>query len=383
MTVFKGFLLITKRNIHMMFLYIAIFLTIAISVQKMTGGNQSGFAQESLNIAVIDRDGGKLARGLADYLAQYHTLVDLPDDPSVIQDRMFYREVYYIVTIPEDFEDRCLYGEELLPVTKIPGSNSGFYVDQQINTFLNDVRVMAASGFSLADAIAEVIDNSKDTAQVTMLDKNGFGGEQPLHAVMFQFIPYILISILCYSLGSIMIAFHNPDVKRRMMCSAIPVRRQNHQLVLGYVLVGIIVWLICTLMPFLLYREDFVNDPNMPYYLVNSFLMTLVALSLAFLVSTLISRNELISAVVNVISLGMSFLCGVFVDLDILGKGVRTFAQFLPVYWYELANKLLADNQSLSLAQTVSLLTDYGMQLLFAAVILGVALVISQNRQTA
>ncbi len=383
MTVFKGFLLITKRNIHMMFLYIAIFLTIAISVQKMTGGNQSGFAQESLNIAVIDRDGGKLARGLADYLAQYHTLVDLPDDPSVIQDRMFYREVYYIVTIPEDFEDRCLYGEELLPVTKIPGSNSGFYVDQQINTFLNDVRVMAASGFSLADAIAEVIDNSKDTAQVTMLDKNGFGGEQPLHAVMFQFIPYILISILCYSLGSIMIAFHNPDVKRRMMCSAIPVRRQNHQLVLGYVLVGIIVWLICTLMPLLLYREDFVNDPNMPYYLVNSFLMTLVALSLAFLVSTLISRNELISAVVNVISLGMSFLCGVFVDLDILGKGVRTFAQFLPVYWYELANKLLADNQSLSLAQTVSLLTDYGMQLLFAAVILGVALVISQNRQTA
>lgn len=383
MTVFKGFLLITKRNIHMMFLYIAIFLTIAISAQKMTGGNQSGFAQESLNIAVIDRDGGKLARGLADYLAQYHTLVDLPDDPSVIQDRMFYREVYYIVTIPEDFEDRCLYGEELLPVTKIPGSNSGFYVDQQINTFLNDVRVMAASGFSLADAVAEVIDNSKDTAQVTMLDKNGFGGEQPLHAVMFQFIPYILISILCYSLGSIMIAFHNPDVKRRMMCSAIPVRRQNHQLVLGYVLMGIIVWLICTLMPFLLYREDFVNDPNMPYYLVNSFLMTLVALSLAFLVSTLISRNELISAVVNVISLGMSFLCGVFVDLDILGKGVRTFAQFLPVYWYELANNLLAGNQSLSRAQTVSLLTDYGMQLLFAAAILGVALVISRNRRTA
>ena len=51
MTVFKGFLLITKRNIHMMFLYIAIFLTIAIAAQKMTGGNQSGFKQESLNIA--------------------------------------------------------------------------------------------------------------------------------------------------------------------------------------------------------------------------------------------------------------------------------------------------------------------------------------------
>lgn len=180
-----------------------------------------------------------------------------------------------------------------------------------------------------------------------------------------------------------MIAFHNPDVKRRMMCAAIPIRSQNRQLVLGYILVGIIVWLICILMPFLLYRKDFINDPNMPYYLMNSFLMTLVSLSLAFLVSTLISRGELISAIVNIISLGMSFLCGVFVDLDILGKGVRTFAQFLPVYWYELANKLLAGNQRLSRAQTVSLLTDYGMQLLSAAVIFGVALVISRNRQTA
>lgn len=383
MTVYRGFLIITRRNIHIMVLYLVIFLTMAIASQKVTGGNTSGFERVSLDIAVIDRDGGELAEGLTDYLSQYHTLVDLPDDPSIIQDRMFYREVYYVVTVPEDFEERCLHGEETLPVTKVPGSSSGYYVDQQINTFMNDVRIMEKSGFPLPDAIACVIENSTEEAEVTLIDKNGFGGGQPLHAYMYQFMPYILISILCYSMSYIMIAFRNQDIKRRMMCSAIPAPSQHLQLVLGYATVGIAVYGICTLMPLLMYGKPFINDPNMPYYLLNSFLMTLTALSLSFLIGTLVSSEEVVSAAVNVISLGMSFLCGVFVDLEILGRGVRTFAQFLPAYWYEVANGILANNSSFSHAQQVSLYTCYGLQLLFAAAILGVALVISRIRQTA
>lgn len=383
MTVFRGFLIITKRNIHIIWLYLLLFLGIAIMVQKAAGGNTSEFEQVSLNIAVIDRDGGKLAKGLADYLSQYHTLVELPDEPSIIQDRMFYREVYYVAAIPEDFEERCLYGDETLPVTKVPGSNSGFYVDQQIRIFMNEVRIMVSSGFSLSEAVEEVIEHSADEAEVTLIDKNGFGGKQPMHAFMYQYMPYILISILCYSMSYIMIAFRNEDVKRRMMCSAIPARSQNLQLALGVAVVGIAVYGLCTLMPFLMYGTTFMKDPNMPYYLVNSFMMTLVSLSLSFLIGTLARREEIISAIVNVVSLGMSFLCGVFVELEVLGKGVRTFAQFLPAYWYEVANGLLSNNSSLSPAQQTSLYTCYGLQILFAAAILGVAMVISRIRQTA
>lgn len=379
MTVFRGFLMITKRNIHLMFLYIVVFL--AIAVQKTTNNTSSSFQPESLNITVIDRDNGELARGLTAYLEQFHTLVDIPDDVSILQDRMFYRDIYYVVTIPESFEERCLYGGELLPVTKVPGSNSGFYVDQQIDTFLNDVRILTESGFSLTDAITDVIENGDDMSEVTLLDKNGYGGDPPDHAFMFQYMPYILISILCYALTYIMIAFLNPDVKKRMMCSAVPVQSQNIQLFLGYILVGLFVWSICTILPFMMYRKSFITDPNMPFYLLNSFLMTLVSLSLAFLSGTLVKREELVSAVVNVLSLGMSFLCGVFVDLDILNKGVRTAAQFLPVYWYETVNGLLANNASFSHSQQISLFTGYGLQLLFAAVFIGVGLVISRNRQ--
>ena len=35
MTVFKGFMTITKRNLNILFLYIAIFLAICFAIQKM------------------------------------------------------------------------------------------------------------------------------------------------------------------------------------------------------------------------------------------------------------------------------------------------------------------------------------------------------------
>jgi ABC-2 type transport system permease protein len=40
----------------------------------------------------------------------------------------------------------------------------------------------------------------------------------------------------------------------------------------------------------------------------------------------------------NVLTLGMSFISGVFVPQAILGKTVLTIAQFTPVFWFVKAN---------------------------------------------
>ena len=136
-------------------------------------------------------------------------------------------------------------------------------------------------------------------------------------------------------------------------------------------------------MPIFVYRNDFLTDTNLPFYLLNSFILTIVALTLAFFVGSFLKSEELISAVVNVLSLGMSFLCGVFVSMDVLGKGVLTVAHFLPVYWYEIVNNILAGNKVLSSSQMTELYQGLGIQLLFAAALLGAALVLRKNRAQA
>ena len=381
MTVFKGFLTITKRNLGMMFLYIAIFLSISIFIQKTSGDSTpSGFTAKRLNIAVIDRDESLLSKGLKNHLSQFHNVNDIPDDAATLQDKLFYRDIYYTVIIPENFEQNCLKNAEKLPGIKVPGSTSGYYVDQQINTFLNNIRTLTAGGFSIFEALEHTEESVSSTLNVTLIDQTGHNGNMPKHAYMFQYMPYIILSILCYVLSYIMLSFGNKDVKNRILCSCTSTRSMNLQLILGHVIIGLGTFLVCVSMPAILYPQDFLTDPNLPYYLINSFLMMLVALSIAFLISSFPLREETINGIVNVISLGMSFICGVFVSMDILGKGVKTLARFLPVYWYEVGNNLLARNHSLSTSQITELWQCYGIQLLFAFSFLAVAMVIRRKK---
>ena len=193
-------------------------------------------------------------------------------------------------------------------------------------------------------------------------------------------MPYILMSVLCYVLTFIMIAFDKPDVKKRMLCSAIPGNNLYIQLIFGHIVIGFALWIVCMLMPVALYGKDLLTDPNLKYYLINSFIMTLVSLSVAFLIGSFIKNENIVSPVVNVLTLGMSFTCGVFVPMDILGKGLKMAARFLPVYWYEVINEQLLKTNNFSQAQLTSIYKGFGIQLLFAAAFLGSALLFRKNR---
>ena len=131
-------------------------------------------------------------------------------------------------------------------------------------------------------------------------------------------------------------------------------------------------------MPALLYGKDLLEDENLPLYMANVFAVMLVSLAVAFTVGTLVRSEAVVSSVVNVISLGMSFICGVFVSMDVLGKGVKAFAQFLPFYWYENVNQILAMNVGFTQAQQWGILKGLGIQVLFAVAIFCVGMVLDR-----
>ena len=226
MTVFKGFLTITKRNLGYVFMYIIIFLTITIAVQKIElTDTDKMFEQTKLDIAVIDHDKSPVSEALTDYLASRHNLIDIPDTKTAIQDNLFYRHVYYVLTIPKDFTQSCKSKTASLTVTKVPGSTSGYYVDSQVNAWVQEMHMLLASGYSAEDATVMLKEAMTEESHVTMLDQNGYGGNIPMHAYMYQYMPYIILSILCYVIITIMMSFNNPEVRSRILCTSIS-RRQ-------------------------------------------------------------------------------------------------------------------------------------------------------------
>jgi ABC-2 type transport system permease protein len=299
------------------------------------------FSSSAAKIAVVDQDQSDLSKGLIDHLSDMHTVHETPDEArytNALKDHLFNRNVEYIIVIPDGFERN----DTSLNVTKIPGTMAGFYVDQQVNDYVNGVRVLEAAGYDTADACKVMSEAAAIEPDVTILTRPNQRAERPGYSYMFAYMPYIIMCVMMYTLGYIRMEFGSPERKRRMLASAVSSRSRVLQILLGNVCYSAIVWALLTAAPFMVYRGELMRDPAAPYYILNTFTLTLMALSMTMLIGSIARNPDAMPAIVNVLSLGMSFLCGVFIPLEMLSGGVVTVARFLPVYWFVRVNHLLA-----------------------------------------
>ena len=218
MTVFKGYMKIIGQNRMLILLYVAIFFGCTILFQSTAGKSETSYQAEKLNIGIVDEDGGSLAESLTEYLGNLHHLIPVENDVSEIQEKLYYREVDYVVRIPENFYEKCIKGDEKLSVTKIPDTYSGSYVDQQINSFLNNARTYQAAGFTEAEA-ASALERTQ-SVKVTFL-KDGKNTEDAPYVYYFRYMPYLFLALSGFVMGNILIVFHNPDLKKRMAPSPV------------------------------------------------------------------------------------------------------------------------------------------------------------------
>ncbi len=369
MIVYKTYLKIVKKNSGLILMYLAIFFGITMIFQAVASGDENpNYQAESVRIQVVDDDGGELAEGLKDYLGGIHEVSVVENDTAKLQEDLFYRNTEYIVRIPSHFFENCIRDEKPLKVTKIPGAYTAFYVDQQINSFLNNARCYSEAGFTEAETAEAIADIRQP--EVEMLDDTGNAGKMPAYAYYFRYLPYLLLSVFCYVMGNVFSAFRKEDMRKRLNASAVPVFRQNAEGFLAVLTLGLGLWGVVILAGMIMYRSSLLESEAMPWYLMNSVMLLLVTLSLSYLVGIFVKNTEMLSGIVNTLSLGTCFLCGVFVPLEIMNKSVTKVAQFLPVYWYEKANDLLVDFGAAGGEVRDTIIQAIGIQFAFAAAIL-------------
>lgn len=380
MTVFKCYMKILRQNVGMIIIYLSIFFSVALVMQMAAGKSENSlYANASINIGVTDEDQGVLAQGFTDYLGSIHNIIPMENDPEVLQENLFYRNVEYIVQIPADFYETCILGDTPLKVTKVPGSYSSYYVDQQISSYISTLRTYLAAGFSPEEAIQGVKNEVHEP--VTKLSSDSASSDLVPYTYYFRYIPYLFLGALCYTMGYILMAFKKGDIQKRMEASAISVRRQALEGLLAMGVIGAFLWLLGILGVVIMYGNTFWGSPLFGYYMVNTLLMLIVALSLSYLIGMFIPNSNILSGVANLVSLSMCFLCGVFVPMDVMDKSVLKFSQFLPVYWYEQVNEILSRHHTLTPELLRKIQVSMGIQMLFAVVFVCLVLVISRHRK--
>lgn len=385
MQVYKAFFKVIKKNRGLLLIYLVVFMVLALLLTNTYNPPQdTDFSKVKVNIAFINDDNDSLlVAGLKTYLSENANLVDLPDEPQKLQDALFFRQVEYILRVPDGFTEAMLSGREVqLEKTIVPDSTSNVYMDLLINKYLNTAQtyITYMPGLSQAELTQYLDKDLAEQSQVTMISNGSHSANAEKSGYYFNYLSYSMFAILILGVCSVMLVFNNTDLKRRNLCSPIRSANMNFQMILGNLSFAILTWLVLISASFVMYGS-FMFTANGLLLLLNSFVFTLAALSISYLIANLVKSRGAMSAVSNVFALGTSFISGVFVPQELLGANVLTIASFTPTYWYIKANNEIAAAVSFNANNLQSIFTSMVLVLAFGVAMLGVTLVLIKQRR--
>lgn len=388
MTVFKGYLLGALRQKAVILLYLAIFLVLGmLMTRSMENGAGNAYETETVALTVVDRDGSMLSAALTGYLKRTQDVKELPDEQSRLQEELYYGNIQYVLVIPEGFEERLLEAAkngadagDVLEGTGRPGSGQSYYVRELAEGWLSSAALYLQAGFTAEEAAEHMEAVSGEETAVSLLSGNT---KMSRVAGTFQYLPYILMALSCYVIGFVMLDYQRPEIRRRLQASAVSASRRLLEMLLAFAVIGAAFFCASFLMVWLMNPGGLPSEPHLGWYALNVASMVLVGLSVAFLVVHLAGSANGVNGLANVLALGMSFLGGVFIPVSLLSPGVRNVIRFLPVYWYEENNGILGTHSELAGALKQRLLEGCAWQLLFAAAVLALALLVRRVRKRA
>lgn len=384
MQVYKAVFKIIQKNLPQIMIYIVVFMVVALGLSS-AGRNPTDmdFTETKVNIAFINQDGSALSEGLKEYLSYSANMRDIPDETEKLQDALFFREVEYIVRVPEGFSDKIMKGEAVkIEKTAVPGTISEVYLDNLINKYINTAKTYALNMQGLSDEwLVQLVGNDLDQkVEVTMnrrLDVVLISQRAGNH---FNYIAYSIFAVLILGVSVIMLVFNDKDLKNRNLCSPMTLRSMDYQLILGNLSYAVLAWLVM-IIPSIILFGNFMFTSKGLLLLLNSFAFMVSALSISFLISVLVSGPGAVSAASNVVSLGTSFISGVFVPQELLSDTVLRVASFTPNYWFVKSNITISGLDNITAKTVTPIFYNMLIVLGFAVAALAIALVITKQKR--
>lgn len=386
MQVFKTFFKIAKKHLAQVLVYVSVFLILIFMMSfsaKKSSTDQ--FTAKSVDIVILDNDNTALSQGIYDYLDSRHNIIELEHtDYEALTDNLFYQRISYVLIIPKGFEESFVTNGDLkLTHNMREDSAAGFFVNHQLDGFLDSVALYQIGGFTLDEAIASTLQNLADSPEVEniVFDEKATGGNDTMF-YYFQYIGYIFLMIFAVSLVPILVTFHDRDINARISCSSAPAKSRNFQIGLGCICYSVLTWFLFILLATIVFKPSNVFSEQGLMCLANSFVFTLICTSITLLLSTFNLKDNSLNLISNIIGLGMSFLCGVFVPQWILGSSVIAVGKFLPAYWYiKIINMVTGwSGEAYSIA---SFWRYLGIEVVFLVAIFFVYLVANKQRKKA
>ena len=363
-------------------LFIGLFYILTVSEDIGT----DAFEVSKVKAMIINEDGDStFVDGFIDYLTNYITVVEPGKDEAAIKDALFFGEIRYVLTIPKGFsEDFLKEGTVKLEKQTVQNSTESMSIDTAIDNYLNLARVYLSHIPSISpEELKLSLEKNLTKEASTVMEvqtKSITAYANEFNVAYFNFLGYIIIAASIMIISMIMFYFNGLDIRRRHNASPVSYRRFNLQLILanvGYILSYLLIFIVAG---FLMNKSHEING-NLLLIWLNAVVFALTVLSASYLIGIMVNSRKAIAAISTAISVGVSFISGIYVPQQYLGSNVLKAASITPAYWYVRANNSLGAITSFEWNKISEALGCMAIQIGFMIAFISIALVVSKRKR--
>lgn len=379
MTVFNTYLKVIKKNLPTIILYTCILVFFA-AFSVTSGDNINSFENSKPKIMIVNQDTeSAVTRNLVNYLSDHAEVNDSEMEEEARNDALFYREVSYIIQIPQNYGEDVLTQKSPEITIKSTGTYESALAEMMLTKYLRVQNIYAKEIEQSEELIKKINTSLSGDTKVEILSKldtNTLNNQ----AYYFNFAAYSIMACVVFIVCLVLSSFNQEMVRKRTIISSMSNRKYNISLILSSSIYAVLVWIFFAVIGFLIVGESIASARGL-IFLLNSFIYTVCVLALAYMLSTLIKEKNAVTGIVNVLALGSSFLCGVFVSTEYLPDWVLKISHVLPTYWYVNSNNKLKEIEELNTLSLSPVIINMLVLLGFMVMFIVIALIVSNRKR--
>lgn len=379
MTVFRAFLKVLNKCKVPIIMY-TVMLIFFGGFNMQTSENSTNFVASKPDILIINQDKEEgITENLINYIKGKSKIIEIENNEEAINDALFYRDVNYIIYIPENYREDFLSGKEPEIKIKSTGDYQSSLAEMMLERYIKLANIYQKNLYSEQEIISkinEILAKETEIQITSKLDTNNLKKA----TFYYNFTNYSILAGCVYVICLILSSFKEEKIAKRTIISSMNYKKYNRYLLLSNSLFAIVLWFFYVVLSFILVGNVMFTEHGI-IYIVNSFVFTICAVTIAILIGNLANNKNAINGIVNVIALGSSFLCGAFVPMELLPDTVLKIAHILPSYYFISSNEMITQLEVVNFESMRPILFNMGIILIFTIIFAFITNIVSKKKR--
>lgn len=372
----------------LIYLVVMSLMGVFVASQSIPPSTDGSMPEAPAAVAVIDRDGSAVSRGLAAYLRREAELVEVADTQRALQDAVAQESVDCLLVVPAGYGDALVEAARTgveAPALESSLSTSGaagLLAQIQAQGWLQAVYGFVDTLGATPEEAVELADQTTEAgaeASVAPVSEGTRTLQQRLALrVYLAFSEYPIFAAATVCIAVLMRTLNQRDVRERILVAPTHGFARSLQVFGACMLVSLVCWLWIGGLGLVLFGGElpWTNPDQVGVALLALLAYALFAGGVGFLLGQLGIGEEAANAIANIGGMVLSFLGGAWVGLDMMPPAVLDVARFTPSYWTVTA----IDGSIVELDSLGAALGAVGIVALFALAVVAAAVAVGRAK---